>query len=62
MRQTRRTWKQEGSPMDKDNETYINYKNEKRKFKKIHRLTQKFGNGNYLAKLTKLLNRFRNIL
>lgn len=62
MRQTRRTWKLEGSPMDKDNETYINYKNEKRKFKKIHRLTQKFGNGNYLAKLTKLLNRFRNIL
>lgn len=48
--------------MDKDNETYINYKNEKRKFKKIHRLTQKFGNGNYSAKLTKLLNRFRNIL
>lgn len=40
MRQSR-TWKQEGSPRNKDNEKYINYKNEKRKFRKLHRLAQK---------------------
>lgn len=36
MRQPRRTLKQEGSPRNTDNETYINYKNKKRKFRKLH--------------------------
>ncbi|XP_062588336.1 uncharacterized protein LOC134250013 [Saccostrea cucullata] len=41
MRCSRRTWKSMGSPRDKQNEYYENYKKSKRKFRKLHRLAQK---------------------